>query len=356
MDIRATLFYSSIWKPAEMRDAIEQPFRKGGHMKKNRASRLFGGVYLVLMVLVLSLTFAFSATAQNVTPKQAKIVDTHCHIFSPPDIKRYPVAPAGGKQSPWSINRHNTIEELIVAMDEAGVDKAAIVQAGTVHGYDNSYLADSVALHPQRFTGVFMVDMLAPDAAEKLRYWVKERKLGGLRLLTGAITTGATQSTWLSDPKTFPVWEYAAELKIPVVVQLQPAGIPQLEVVLKQFPQVSVIIDHLMETPIKEGPPYAGSEFLFDLARYRNVYVKLTTSNVRASHEGKGSPETFFPLLVKKFGASRIAWGSNYPASEGTLKGIVNEAKSALASLPEEDQQWIFARTAQSLYPALADK
>jgi hypothetical protein len=34
----------------------------------------------------------------------------------------------------------------------------------------------------------------------------------------------------------------------------------------------------------------------------------------------------------------------------------VNEAKSALASLPEEDQQWIFARTAQSLYPALADK
>jgi hypothetical protein len=35
---------------------------------------------------------------------------------------------------------------------------------------------------------------------------------------------------------------------------------------------------------------------------------------------------------------------------------MVNEAKSALAVLPEQDQEWIFARTAQSLYPSPADK
>ena len=59
---------------------------------------------------------------------------------------------------------------------------------------------------------------------------------------------------------------------------------------------------------------------------------------------------------MKKFGASRIAWGSNYPAAEGTLKEMVIEAKSALAALSEQDQEWIFARTAQSLYPALANR
>ncbi len=31
-------------------------------------------------------------------------------------------------------------------MDEAGVGKAAIVQSVSTHGYDNAYLADSVAL------------------------------------------------------------------------------------------------------------------------------------------------------------------------------------------------------------------
>ena len=112
----------------------------------------------------------------------------------------------------------------------------------------------------------------------------------------------------------------------------------------------------MMEPPIAEGPPYAGSEFVFDLARYGNVYLKLTTLNIRASRKDKGSPETFFPLLVKKFGASRIAWGSNYPSAQGTLKEMVIEAKSALAVLPKQDQEWILARTAQSLYPALADK
>jgi L-fuconolactonase len=240
-------------------------------------------------------------------------------------------------------------------MDESGVDKAAIVQSVSTHGYDNSYLADSVALQPKRCTGVFSLDMLAVDAPEKIRYWVKERKLSGLRLYTGGPTIGK-QSTWLSDPKTFPGWECARELGISVCVSLRPEGLPQLRVLIKQFSKVRIIVDHMMEPPIAEGPPYAGSEFVFDLARYGNVYLKLDTITIRNSRKGKGSPETFFPLLVKKFGASRIAWGSNYPATEGTLKEMVIEAKSALAVLPKQDQEWILARTAQSLYPALADK
>ncbi len=283
---------------------------------------------------------------------QTRIVDIHPHITSA-DNERYPMTPVGGNRSGWSEKRRATIEELIIAMDEAGVDKAAIVQSVSTHGYDCSYLADSVALHPTRCTGVCSLDLLAADAPEKIRYWVKERKFSGLRVYTGGLTN--KQSTSLSDPKTFPGWECAGELGIPVSVSLRPEGLPQLMVLIKQFPRVRIIVDHLMDAPIEEGPPYAGSACVFDLGCYGNVYLKLTTINIRALRKGKGSPETFFPLLVQKFGASRIAWGSNYPASEGHLKEIVTEAKSALAVLPEQDQEWILGRTAQSLYPALAD-
>jgi L-fuconolactonase len=284
---------------------------------------------------------------------QTKIVDIHPHIISS-DTNRYPISPVGGKRSAWSEKRHATFEELIVAMDEAGIGKTAIVQTVSIHGYDNSYLADSVALRPKRCTGVFSLDMLAADAPEKIRYWVKERNLSGLRVYTGGLTN--KQSTSLSDPKTFPGWECAGELGIAVSVSLRPEGVPQLLVLINQFPQVRIIVDHLMDVPIEDGPPYTGSEVLFDLARYGNVYLKVSTVNIRALRKGKGSPETFFPMLVQKFGASRIAWASNYPASEGPLKEIVNEAKSALSVLSEQDQEWIFARTAQSLYPNLADK
>ena len=90
-------------------------------------------------------------------------IDIHPHIIAN-DAARYPLAPLGGHQSDWSRTRPVSLEQLIAAMDEAGVQKAAIVQASTCYGHDNSYVADAVAAHPDRFTGVFSVDVLAPDA------------------------------------------------------------------------------------------------------------------------------------------------------------------------------------------------
>ena len=302
----------------------------------------------------LSTPRPLAARAASTDARTPTIVDIHPHIVSA-DPNRYPIAPLGGIRSEWSKRRSVTFEELIAAMDEAGVNKAAVVHSSTTYGYDCSYLADSVALRPDRVTGVFSVDMMAADAPEKIRYWATERKLGGLRLYTSGRTL-TEQSTWMSDPKVFPGLECAYGLGLAVCVSLRPPGVPHLMVLVKQFPKLRFVIDHMMEPPIAEGPPYQGSQFLFDLAGYGNVYLKLTTVNIRASRKDKGSPETFFPLLVKKFGASRIAWGSNYPATEGTLKEMVIEAKSALAALSEQDQEWIFARTAQSLYPALAGR
>src|SRR5215475_2261426 len=106
--------------------------------------------------------------------------DIHPHIISN-DPARYPLAPLGGHQSDWSRTRPVTVEQLIAAMDEAGVQKAAIVQASTCYGHDNSYVADSVAAYPDRFTGVYSVDVLASDAPKHMRAWYG-RGLTGMRL------------------------------------------------------------------------------------------------------------------------------------------------------------------------------
>ena len=82
-------------------------------------------------------------------------------------------------------------------MDEAGVAKAAIVHSSTAYGFDNSYVADAVAAHPKRFTGVFSVDVLADTGPERIRYWVG-RGLSGFRLFTVG-STMTTQSNWLDD-------------------------------------------------------------------------------------------------------------------------------------------------------------
>jgi predicted TIM-barrel fold metal-dependent hydrolase len=119
---------------------------------------------------------------------------------------------------------------------------------------------------------------------------------------------------------------------------------------------VKLLLDHLARPDITDGPPYAAASPLFSLAPHGNIYLKVTPRIFEQVHQGKATPESFFKKLVGEFGSSRIAWGSNYPASPGPLSRILATAREALASVPSKDQEWIFARTAQSIYPALADK
>ena len=278
------------------------------------------------------------------------VIDVHPHVISS-DVARYPREPLGGAQSDWSRERPVSAEAMIAAMDEAGVSRSALVQAATCYGYDNSCLADAVAAHPERFAGVFSVDVFRPDAPERIAYWMG-RGLMGLRVFIAGHTM-ASKDARLDDPRSFPAWGLAGEQGIPVCVQ--PRG-AQLEAVLARFPRVRVLLDHMARPEIEDGPPYAAAASLFALARHPNLFLKLTTHNVRESRKGKATPESFFARVVAEFGASRIAWGSNYPASEGTLAGLLGEARAALATLAESDRDWIFSRTARSFYPALADR
>jgi L-fuconolactonase len=279
-------------------------------------------------------------------------IDTHTHVIST-DTTRYPNAPIGGHKSDWSRERPVSVEQMLAAMDQAGVAHAVLVQASTCYGHDNSYVADAVAAHPDRFAGVFSVDALATDAPEKIRYW-KSRKLAGMRLFTAGSTM--SQADWVDDPRSYPAWETASELELPVCMQMTVKAIPQLIRMLERFPKATVLLDHLAKPTLSDGPPYGGAADVFRLAEYKNLYLKLTPRTVKEAQSGKASPETFFPLLVAKFGASRITWGSNYPASEGTLTELLQGSQAGLSVLSADDREWIFSKTALNLYPALAGK
>lgn len=280
-----------------------------------------------------------------------RCIDIHPHIIAD-DENVYPRAPLFGVQSDWSRERPVTIEGLIAAMDEAGVDKAAIVQSSTCYGYDNSYLVDSVAQYPKRFTAVGSVDVLQSDAVERIRHWVK-LGVNGLRLFTGGSTAAFDPST-LDDPRSFDAWQLCGDLGLSMCIQTDPSGLAQVAGLAKRFPKVRIVLDHLGRPDVTDGPPYKRASSLFGLAPFENIYLKLTPRIFGDAKKGQASPETFFPRLVQVFGSHRLAWGSNFPASEGKLRDNLATAKKSLACLSEEDQSWIFGRTACVLYPALA--
>ena len=281
-----------------------------------------------------------------------RYVDIHPHVISD-DEGAFPPAPLFGKRSDWSQERPSTVESLIAAMDEAGVAKAAVVHSSTTYGFDNSYVVDACSRYPERLLAVGSVDVLQPDAPDVIRGWVA-KGLGGLRLFTGGSTKEFDPSE-LEDPKSFPAWELCGELGLSMCIQTGPVGLPQVTALAKRFPRVAIILDHLGRPDVTDGPPYAAAQSLFDLAPIDNIYLKLTPRIMGDSKKGAATPETLFPKLVEVFGARRMAWGSNFPTSPGTLAEILATAKSRLATLAADDLAWIFHKTAQHLYPSLAD-
>jgi predicted TIM-barrel fold metal-dependent hydrolase len=165
----------------------------------------------------------------------------------------------------------------------------------------------------------------------------------------------SNQANWLDDAGTYPAWECASELGLSICLQMSAKAIPQATRMAGRFPTVRVILDHCARPELADGPPYNAAAGLFGLASCANIYLKLTPRIFAESRRGKATPETFFPRLVSAFGASRLAWGSNYPSSGGMLPQLLATARESLSCLAAGDRHWIFARTAQSLYPALAD-
>jgi L-fuconolactonase len=281
----------------------------------------------------------------------SSIVDIHPHIISDDEL-RYPPAPLFGKRSEWSKERPTTVETLIAAMDEAGVARAAVVHSSTTYGFDNSYVVDGCNQYKDRLVAVGSVDMLDDNVPAVIKGWA-DKGLAGLRIFTGGSTKDFDPSE-LDNPKSFRAWEMLAELGLPMCIQTGPVGLPQVRMLAEKFPGVNIILDHLGRPDVLDGPPYANAASLFALADLPNIYLKLTPRIFGDVTKEKASAETFFPRVVEAFGAHRMAWGSNFPTSPGTLGEILATAEAGLRSLSDEDREWIFSRTAKQLYPALA--
>jgi predicted TIM-barrel fold metal-dependent hydrolase len=273
------------------------------------------------------------------------IIDTHVHIVAP-DQQRYPrkLAPDSG----WVLDMSG--DTMLGLMNQAGIDRAMLVQAYTAYEYDNDYVADIAAERPDRFVSVCIVDPTRPDAPDQLSYWVEQRGVHGLRLFPAA----ERDALWLDDPRTFPLWERAARLGIPVCVCLRFRQLPRLLTTIERHPQVRVALDHLGAPRLEQGPPYDSAGPLFKLARLPNVYLKFSSVNLYAAALGRSTPREFFSRLIEVFSSHRIMWGSNFPNTyDRSLKDQLALALDELSFVPEADRRWVFSETARSLWPML---
>jgi predicted TIM-barrel fold metal-dependent hydrolase len=274
-------------------------------------------------------------------------IDAHTHVIAA-DNQRYPTGPIGGRQSEWSLEHPVDVDGLLRALDEAGIERAVAVQASTVYGHDNSYLADCVRTYPDRLIGVYSIDAMADDAVERIQHW-QDQGLTGFRLFTTG-TTMPGQADWLGHPDSYPAWEYAEAHDIPVCLQMTTDGIPALRRTLEHFPRTRVVLDHCARPDLSDGAPYGAAKQLFELAEIPGVHLKLTHRAISAAGQGSSTVEDFLAALLGSYGAARLMWGSNFPAAAGPLRDLLTDATSSLSSLAATDADEVFGGTVTRFY------
>ena len=209
--------------------------------------------------------------------------------------------------------------------------------------------ADSAAAHPDRFVAACCVDPDAEDPVGRLTGWVEDCGMRGVRLF--ALSQG---ESWLAQPRTFPIWERAAELGIHVIVTIFGHQLGELRRMLERYPSIDVSLDHCA------FPDLAAPDPLFELADLDNLNLKVSTHVLDAairSEGSEGSAQPFIRRLVDVFGAERLMWGSDFcQTHDRSYAELVELGRTAFAALDHRDRAACMGETALRLWPSLASE
>ncbi|GAA1014176.1 hypothetical protein Aple_041900 [Acrocarpospora pleiomorpha] len=272
------------------------------------------------------------------------LIDAHAHL-----TVNDPAYPGTEVRDPM------TAERLLAALDEHGLAGAVAVQRAHVYGFDNSYVVDSAARHPDRLAAMCVIDALAPDAESVVRHWAS-RSAVAMRLTApgGNQHGGPGGADWFAGPSALRVWRQAADLGLSMCLHLyrwnRDECLAALPRVVRAFPDTPVVLDHIASVEANRPHPYPGASGLLALTELEQVHIKVTTLNYAQLLAAGVAPAEVVAWLVSRFGAERVLWGSDVTQTPVSYPDMVRIGRESAAGLRPEDAALVFGGTAARLY------
>jgi L-fuconolactonase len=205
-----------------------------------------------------------------------------------------------------------TGDQMVAAMDAAGVDGAILVSPFTMYGYDASYALEVYKRHPDRFALIKPVDPADAAVAEVIAEWKRTPGTVGIRMLL--VRGGLSEDP--GDAGLNGVLAAAARLSFPVNLHI--AGrLDQGIELIRRNPDTQIIIDHLGLVQPHEPPvpaePWADLPKVLTLANQANVAIKIT-GVCTLSREPFPYGDIWDPVcrVIDAFGIDRCMWGTDW--------------------------------------------
>ena len=244
-----------------------------------------------------------------------------------------------------------TGDQMVAAMDAAGVDGAILVSPFTMYRYDASYALEVRKRHPSRFAVIKPVDPADPAVAEVIGDWKRAPGMVGIRMLL--VRGGLSEDP--ADPGLNGVLATAARLALPVNLHIAGRFDQGLELI-RRNPDAQIIIDHLGLVQPHEPPvpaePWAELPKVLTLANQRNVAIKVSGA-CTLSREPFPFRDIWDPVcrVIDAFGIDRCMWGTDWTRAVKFLtyaQGV--DAFRATDRISESDKAKLMGSTLTRIY------
>ena len=235
-------------------------------------------------------------------------------------------------------------EELLAAMDKAGVDRVVIVPPSW-EGDRNDLAIAAAAKYPQRFAVMGRFDPELPGARDLVPGWRAQPGMLGMRF---SFHTPLLRQPLL-DGKFDWVWGEMEKLGIPAMVLFHHEYMHLADKVAERYPGLRLVLDHLglkSAKDVREAANFATLDNVLALARRPNVAAKVSAMPCYA--DDKTYPFKSVHPHIKRvfdaFGPKRTFWGTDWSRLPFSYRQGVTLFTEELPWLKGRDLDWVMGR------------
>ena len=194
------------------------------------------------------------------------------------------------------------------------------------------------------------VDLCSPQVREQLSQYAPRHRFVGVR----HVVHDEPDDNFMLRPDFLRGLSALAEFDLTYDLLLYPRHLPVAVEVVRQFPQQRFVLDHIAKPLIKAGVLAPWEDDLRALARFDNVYCKVSGMVTEAAWRA-WQPADFTPYLdvvFDCFGAGRLMFGSDWPVCTlaGDYAQVVSLARDYVRGLGSAIEDKVMGRNAAEFY------